>query len=70
MMARPRPKAFTIQPGKQGEVATVIARVNGTRICANSSDPGVARELRSGPVAGRKVRIESGAGGVNSVWLV
>ncbi len=69
-------ESFTIQPGKHGEVATVIARIGGSadqpamRVCANSSDPGVARELRSGPVAGRKVRVESGMGGVNSVWLV
>lgn len=63
-------ESFTIQPGKHGEVATLVARVNGARVCANSTDPGVAKELRAGRVAGRRVRIESGSGGVNSFWLI
>lgn len=62
--------SFTIQPGKQGEVSTLIARVDGARVCANSTDPGVAKELRSGKVSGRQVRIESGENGVNSFWLL
>jgi acetyl-CoA C-acetyltransferase len=63
-------ETFTIQPGKTGETATLIARFEGARICANSTDPAVIAALRSGGAAGRPVRIESGEGGVNRFWLL
>jgi acetyl-CoA C-acetyltransferase len=63
-------ETFTIQPGKTGEVATVVARLEGARVCANSSDPGIIRELRAGPVTGRRVRVEGAEGGTNRFWLL
>lgn len=62
-------ETFTIQPGKEGEVATIVARVGSARVLGNSRDPGVIETLRSGLVAGRTVRIESGEKGVNSAWF-
>lgn len=63
-------ETFTIVPGKAGETATVVARVDQSRVCANSTDPGVIAALRSGKVSGRPVRIEEGANGVNAFWLL
>jgi len=63
-------ETFTIVPGKTGETATVVARAGDARVCANSTDPGVIAALRSGKVAGRPVRIEEGADGVNAFWLL
>ena len=63
-------ETFTIQPGKHGEVATVIARAGEARVCANSPDPGVIAALRTGPVRGRVVRIEAGEAGQNRFWFV
>jgi hypothetical protein len=37
---------------------------------ANSTDPSICAALRSGKVAGRKVRVESGENGVNAFWFV
>lgn len=62
-------ETFTIQPGKEGEVATLVARVDASRVLGNSRDPGVIAALRSGPVAGRAVRIESDENGVNAFWF-
>lgn len=63
-------ESFTIQPTKQGEVATLVARVGeDSRVLGNSTDPGVIAALRSGPVAGRAVRIEEGEGGTNRFWF-
>lgn len=63
-------ESFTIQPGKAGEVATVVGRVDGARVLANSTDPAICAALRSGKVAGRNLRIEAGEGGVNHFWFV
>ena len=62
--------SFTIQPGKAGEVATVVGRADDTRFAANSSDPGICAELRAGPVAGRKARVEEGENGHNRFWFI
>lgn len=63
-------ESFTIQPGKAGETATIVARVGGARVLANSADPSICAELRSGKVAGRTVRIEEGEKGVNRFWFI
>lgn len=63
-------ESFTIVPGKSGETATVVARVGGARVLANSTDPGICAEMRSGKVSGRPVRIEEGEGGVNRFWFI
>ena len=63
-------ETFTIVPGKSGETATLVARVAGARVCANSTDPTILRELRAGRVEGRRVRIEAAEGGVNRFWLL
>ena len=63
-------ESFTIQPGKHGEVATLVARLDGARVLANSTDPGICAQLRSGKVSGRRVRIEEGEGGVNAFWFI
>ena len=63
-------ESFTIQPGKHGETATLVARIGAARCMANSTDPAICAALRSGPVAGRKVRVESGENGVNAFWFV
>jgi len=63
-------ETFTIQPGKHGETATLVARVGQARVLANSTDPAICAELRSGKVGGRAVRIEEGEGGVNGFWFI
>lgn len=63
-------ESFTIQPGKAGETATVVARVGSARVLANSADPAICAELRGSKVAGRPVRIEEGEGGVNRFWFI
>jgi acetyl-CoA C-acetyltransferase len=63
-------ETFTIVPGKTGEVATLVARVDQFRVCANSNDPGVIAALRGGKAAGRPVRIEDEGSGVNRFWFV
>ena len=63
-------ETFTIQPGKAGEVATLVARAGDARVMANSADPGVCAELRKGKVAGRPVRIEDDESGVNRFWFL
>jgi acetyl-CoA C-acetyltransferase len=63
-------ESFTIVPGKAGEVATLVARAGDSRVCANSTDPGVIAALRGGKVAGRPVNIESGENGINAFWFV
>ena len=63
-------ETFTIQSGKAGEVSTLVARTGQARVCANSTDPGVARELRSGKVRGRRARIEAAEDGTNRFWLI
>ncbi|HVR91427.1 MAG TPA: acetyl-CoA acetyltransferase [Novosphingobium sp.] len=55
-------ETFTVQPGKTGEVATIVARNGTMRICANSSDAGVIAALRGSPVSGRPVLVEVGEG--------
>ena len=62
--------SFTIQPGKTGEVATVVGRADDARFVANSSDPGICAELRAGPVIGRPARVEEGENGQNRFWFV
>jgi hypothetical protein len=62
--------SFTIRPGKAGEVATVVGRADDTRFVANSSDPGICAELRAGPVAGRKARVEEAENGQNRFWFI
>lgn len=62
-------ESFTIQPGKDGEVATVIARVGQARVAANSSDPATCAALRDAPVLGRSIRVEAGEKGVNRFWF-
>lgn len=63
-------ESFTIIPGKVGETGTVVARSGDSRVCANSTDPAVIAALRQGRVAGRPVRIEAGAEGVNRFWFI
>jgi len=63
-------ESFTIQPGKHGETATLVARVGMARVLANSTDPAICAALRSGPVGGRTVRIEQGEGEVNRFWFI
>ncbi|MEQ1639394.1 MAG: acetyl-CoA acetyltransferase, partial [Novosphingobium sp.] len=63
-------ESFTIQPGKAGETATLVARVGDARVVANSTDPGICTELRDGKVAGRAVRVEEGEQGVNRFWFI
>jgi acetyl-CoA C-acetyltransferase len=63
-------ESFTIVPGKAGETATVVGRVEQTRMLANSTDPAICAQLRQGKAAGRPVRIEEGEGGVNRFWFV
>ncbi|MCC6924566.1 acetyl-CoA acetyltransferase [Novosphingobium sp.] len=63
-------ETFTIQPGKTGETATLVARVGDARVLANSADPAICAELRKGKVFGRPVRIEEGERGVNRFWFV
>ncbi|MDE2437496.1 MAG: acetyl-CoA acetyltransferase, partial [Sphingomonadales bacterium] len=62
-------ESFTIQPGKQGEVATLVARAGDSRVLGNSSDPGVIAALRTGMVAGRATRIEGDENGTNRFWF-
>ena len=63
-------ETFTIVPGKTGETATLVARAGEARVCANSSDPAIFAELRAGPVAGRKARVEEGENGQNRFWFI
>lgn len=63
-------ESFTIVPAKHGETATVVARTGQARVLANSSDPAVCAELRSGKVSGRTVRIEEGESGQNRFWFI
>ncbi len=63
-------ESFTIQPGKAGEVATIVALVGNARVLANSADPGICAELRGAKVSGRTVRIEEGEKGVNRFWFI
>ena len=63
-------ETFTIVLGKAGETATLVARVDGARVCANSSDAGICAELRAGPIAGRKARVEEGENGQNRFWFI
>ena len=63
-------ETFTILPGKTGETATLVARAGEARVCANSSDPAICAELRAGPVAGRKARVEEGEPGQNRFWFI
>ena len=62
--------SFTIQPGKGGETATIVARCGHIRICANSSNPAALASLRNERAQGRKVRVEYAGEGVNQFWLV
>ncbi len=63
-------ESFTIQPGKHGETATIVARVGSARVLANGTDPAICAQLRAGPVAGRTIRVEKGEGGVNRFWFI
>lgn len=63
-------ESFTIQPGKSGETATVVARAGEARVLANSTDPAICAALRQGKVAGRPVRIEESGEGINRFWFV
>jgi acetyl-CoA C-acetyltransferase len=63
-------ESFTIQPGKDGEVATVIGRVGQARIAANSTDPAVCAALRDSTVFGRPIRVEAGEKGVNGFRFI
>lgn len=63
-------ESFTIQPGKDGETATIVARVGNARVLANSHDPAICAELRGGKVNGRRVQIEPGEGEVNRFRFV
>lgn len=63
-------ESFTIQPGKGGETATLVARVGDARVLANSVDPAICAELRARKVSGRPVRIEADDSGVNRFWFV
>ena len=62
--------SFTIQPGKAGEVATIVGRSGDARFAANSDDPGVCSELRAGRVIGRKARVEEAEKGQNRFWFI
>ncbi len=62
--------SFTIQPGKAGEIATIAARAGDARCCANSGDPAICAELRSGPAIGRSVRVEEAEKGQNRFWFI
>jgi acetyl-CoA C-acetyltransferase len=63
-------ESFTIQPGKTGETATIVARADAARVLANSTDPAICAQLRQGKLAGRPIRVEEGEGGVNRFWFV
>lgn len=63
-------ETFTIQPGKAGETATLVARAGDARVMANSADPAICAELRKGKVAGRPVRIEDDESGINRFWFL
>lgn len=63
-------ESFTIQPGKHGETATLVARVGDARVLANSTDPAVCAELRAGKVSGRTVRIEEAENETNRFWFI
>lgn len=63
-------ESFTIQPAKDGEVATVIARVGDARVAANSRDQAVCEALRSNRVSGRTIRVEAGEKDVNRFWFI
>ncbi len=63
-------ESFTIQPGKQGEIATIVARSGQSRLLANSADPAICAALRSGKVSGRVIRIEVTDKGTNSFWFL
>ena len=63
-------ETFTIQPGKAGEVATVVGRTGDARFCANSTDPGICAELRKGKAAGRPIRVEESEEGLNRFWFI
>ncbi len=58
-------ETFTIQPGKEGEVATIVARTGTGRVCANSSEPAALEALRGDPF-GREVTIAAAQRGVNA----
>ncbi|WP_374526818.1 acetyl-CoA acetyltransferase [Novosphingobium sp.] len=62
-------ETFTIQPGKAGETATIIARVGDARVAAISTDPATCAALRSDKVFGRPIRVEAGEKDVNSFWF-
>ena len=63
-------ESFTIQPGKAGETATIVGRAGAARVLANSSDPAICAALRQGKVAGRPIRIEDAADGLNRFWFL
>ena len=62
--------SFTIQPGKAGEVATIVGRAGEARFCANSPDPAICAQLRSGPAIGLPVWVEEAEPGLNGFWLI
>jgi acetyl-CoA C-acetyltransferase len=63
-------ESFTIQPGKAGETATLVARTGTSRVLANSTDPAICAALRKGKVSGRAVRIEDAGEGINRFWFL
>jgi acetyl-CoA C-acetyltransferase len=63
-------ESFTIQPGKSGETATLVARAGSARVLANSTDPAICAALRQSKVAGRPVRIEEAGEGINRFWFL
>lgn len=63
-------ESFTIQPGKAGETATLVAHAGEARMLANSTDPAICAALRQGKVAGRPVRIEEAGEGINRFWFL
>ncbi len=63
-------ESFTIQPLRDGETATIVARVGNARVLANSQDPSICAELRSGKVNGRKIHVEAGEDDVNRFRFV
>jgi acetyl-CoA C-acetyltransferase len=63
-------ESFTIQPGKTGETATVVARTGEARVLANSTDPAICAALRQSKVGGRPVRIEEAGEGLNRFWFL
>ena len=63
-------ESFTIQPGKAGETATLIARLGDARVVANSTDPAICAGLRAGKVSGRPVRVEESETGLNHFWFI